>query len=98
MNIERRTLTRAAQGRIRPGRGSLPPRQLERLRESADQLLFRPAAGWRRSTGQGLLGIRGDVTSGAARGAARTLLWATAKGPRLGALPGRADEEARKTG
>ena len=45
--------------------------------------------------GQGVLLIRGDLAPRTVCGEARTLFRATAEDPELGALPGRAAEEAR---
>src|ERR1700732_3337913 len=61
----------------------------------ADQLLFGARSGRDGSASQGALGVRGDLASGAVRGQTRTLFQPTAEGIELGALLGRADEEAR---
>src|ERR1039458_10587788 len=66
--------------------------------EGADQLLFGSSSGGQGSASQGALGVRGDMAPGTVCGQTRTLFQATAEGTELGALPGRADEEARGFG
>src|ERR1017187_5429079 len=63
--------------------------------EGADQLLFGSSSGGRGSASQGALGVRGDMAPGKVCGQTRTLFQPTAEDTELGALPGRADEEAR---
>jgi transposase len=53
-----------AQGRLRSGRGSLPPCEHQWLREGTNQLLFRSAARRSGSAGQGAFRLRGDLASG----------------------------------
>src|ERR1700685_3667049 len=61
----------------------------------ADQLLFGSPSGGRGSASQGALGVRGDMAPGKVCSQTRTLFQPTAEGTELGALLGRADEEAR---
>src|SRR5580700_1320180 len=61
----------------------------------ADQLLFGARSGRHGSASQGALGVRGDLAPGTVCSPTRTLFQPTTEGPELGALPGRADEEAR---
>src|ERR1700730_13331602 len=61
----------------------------------ADQLLFGSGSGGRGSASQGALGVRGDLAPGTVRSQTRTLFQPTTEGAEPGALPGRADEEAR---
>src|ERR1700735_4486140 len=63
--------------------------------EGADQLLFGSSSGGRGSASQGALGVRGDMAPGKVCSQTRTLFQPTAEGTELGALLGRADEEAR---
>jgi hypothetical protein len=63
--------------------------------EGADQLLFGSSSGGRGSASQGALGVRGDLAPGTVCSQTRPLFQATAEGTELGALLGRADEEAR---
>jgi hypothetical protein len=55
-------------------------------------------AGGGGSASQGALGVRRDLAPGAVRGQTRTLFQPTTEGTELGALLGRADEEARGFG
>src|ERR1700680_3692355 len=66
--------------------------------EGADQLLFGSGCGRRGSASQGALGVRGDLAPGTVCSQTRTLFQPTAEGTELGALLGRADEEARGFG
>src|ERR1700686_2435293 len=61
----------------------------------ADQLLFGSPSGGPGSASQGALGVRGDLAPGTVCGPTRTLFQPTTEGTELGALLGRADEEAR---
>src|ERR1700723_536974 len=61
----------------------------------ADQLLFGARSGRDGSASQGALGVRGDLAPGTVCSQTRTLFQPTAEGTELGALLGRADEEAR---
>src|SRR6202051_5388240 len=63
--------------------------------EGAAQLLFGSGCGRRGSASQGALGVRGDLAPGTVCSQTRTLFQPTAEGTELGALLGRADEEAR---
>src|SRR5713226_6828385 len=63
--------------------------------EGADQLLFGSRSGRHGSASQGALGVCRDLAPGTVRGQTRTLFRATTEGTEPGALPGRADEEAR---
>src|ERR1700681_1644921 len=63
--------------------------------KGADQLLFGSGSGGGGSASQGALGVCRDLAPGTVRGQTRTLFRATTEGTELGALPGRADEEAR---
>src|ERR1700757_2088633 len=64
--------------------------------EGADQLLFGAGSGGGGSASQGALGVRGDLAPGTVRGETRTLFRPTTEGTEPGALPGGADEEARR--
>src|SRR5712692_3006620 len=63
--------------------------------KGADQLLFGSCSGGGGSASQGALGVCRDLAPGTVRGQTRTLFRPTTEGTEPGALPGRADEEAR---